>query len=295
MSFSIHSRLALVSLFIGSTTYILPAQANPSLLSQSTVPLLSQVIFYTTPISRTPSQRSSDSIFSPDDRWVPITVPIQKLQTRSLTLWATYYYIYQARPTVNGLPLLDPNGIPLSPALSVRDWCYAALQGTVQVTNLQGLATTYNFAGRGDQPQADCSPFFSSLSFNVLDKVSRVRFTPAVTKYGRGAKGVGLVPYRTIAVDPTVIPFGSVVYIPSARGQVITLPSGQRAIHDGYFYAADTGSAIIGDHIDVFLGTSSQNPFSFITSKPSGEFDAFLVEDATITQALKGLHQPVSR
>jgi hypothetical protein len=76
---------------------------------------------------------------------------------------------------------------------------------------------------------------------------------------------------------------------------VITLPSGQRAIHDGYFYAADTGSAIIGDHIDVFLGTSSQNPFSFITSKPSGEFDAFLVEDATITQALKGLHQPVSR
>lgn len=294
MSFSVHSRLALVTSLIGSTTYILPAQALPHSPSNRTSLLLSQAIFYTTPISRTPP-RSPAPFFSPADRWLPITLPIEQLRTRSLTLWATYYYVYQARPATTGLPLLDPTGTPLTPTLSVRDWCYAALQGTVQVTNTQGLATTYNFAGRGDVPQTDCSPFFSSLSSEIANKVSRVRFTPVASKYGRGAKGVGLVPYRTIAVDRDLIPFGSVLYIPQARGQVITLPSGQQVVHDGYFYAADTGSAITGNHIDVFLGTEARNPFPFITSKSSGEFEAFLVEDAAITQALQALHQPIPR
>jgi 3D (Asp-Asp-Asp) domain-containing protein len=48
--------------------------------------------------------------------------------------------------------------------------------------------------------------------------------------------------YRSIAVDPSVIPLGSRVYIPAYR-------------HDGYggwFVAQDTGGAIGGDHIDVY-------------------------------------------
>ncbi|MGI0488410.1 3D domain-containing protein [Pantanalinema rosaneae CENA516] len=295
MSFSVHSRLALIPSLIGSTIHILPAHALPQLSPQPHRILFSQAIFYTTPISRTPSYQPSRPFLPPADRWLPIRSPIQQLHARPLTLWATYYYVYQARPTANGLPLLDPAGTPLSPPLSVRDWCYAALQGTVQVTDVQERTTTYNFAGRGDIPQTDCSPFFSSLSATVADKVSRVRFTPIASKYGRGAKGVELVPYRTIAVDPTLIPFGSVVYIPQANGQVITLPSGQQVIHDGYFYAADTGSAIVGNHIDVFLGTNPQNPFPFVTSKPNGEFAAYVVEDTAITQALQGLHQPIPR
>jgi 3D (Asp-Asp-Asp) domain-containing protein len=46
---------------------------------------------------------------------------------------------------------------------------------------------------------------------------------------------------RSIAVDPSVIPFGSHVYIPSYR-----------SINGGWFEADDTGGAIIGRHIDVF-------------------------------------------
>jgi hypothetical protein len=48
--------------------------------------------------------------------------------------------------------------------------------------------------------------------------------------------------YRSIAVDPSVIPLGSRVYIPAYR-------------HDGYggwFVAQDTGGAIGGRHIDVY-------------------------------------------
>ncbi len=48
--------------------------------------------------------------------------------------------------------------------------------------------------------------------------------------------------YRSIAVDPSVIPLGSRVYIPSYA-------------HDGYggwFIAKDTGGAINGRHIDIY-------------------------------------------
>jgi 3D (Asp-Asp-Asp) domain-containing protein len=48
--------------------------------------------------------------------------------------------------------------------------------------------------------------------------------------------------YRSIAVDPNVIPLGSRVYIPAYRHDG----------HGGWFVAQDTGGAIIGRHIDVY-------------------------------------------
>jgi 3D (Asp-Asp-Asp) domain-containing protein len=46
---------------------------------------------------------------------------------------------------------------------------------------------------------------------------------------------------RSVAVDPSVIPMGSHIYIPSYR-----------SINGGWFEADDTGGAIVGRHIDVF-------------------------------------------
>jgi 3D (Asp-Asp-Asp) domain-containing protein len=48
--------------------------------------------------------------------------------------------------------------------------------------------------------------------------------------------------YRSIAVDPRVIPLGSRVYIPAYRHDG----------HGGWFLAQDTGGAIAGRHVDVF-------------------------------------------
>lgn len=50
-----------------------------------------------------------------------------------------------------------------------------------------------------------------------------------------------LRPYRTVAVDPDLIPSGSRIYIPAYR-----------RINGGWFEATDTGGAIIGRHIDVY-------------------------------------------
>lgn len=51
-----------------------------------------------------------------------------------------------------------------------------------------------------------------------------------------------LRPYQSIAVDPSVIPLGSRVYIPAYRNDG----------HGGWFVAQDTGGAIVGHRIDVF-------------------------------------------
>jgi 3D (Asp-Asp-Asp) domain-containing protein len=57
------------------------------------------------------------------------------------------------------------------------------------------------------------------------------------------ARGSTLVlrPYRTLAVDPRLIPRGSRVYIPAYR-----------TVTGGWFVAEDTGGAIIGRHVDVY-------------------------------------------
>ncbi|HEX3317659.1 MAG TPA: 3D domain-containing protein [Solirubrobacteraceae bacterium] len=49
-----------------------------------------------------------------------------------------------------------------------------------------------------------------------------------------------LTPYKSIAVDPDLIPMGSKVYVPQYKD------------HGGWFKAADTGGAIQGRHVDVF-------------------------------------------
>ena len=63
--------------------------------------------------------------------------------------------------------------------------------------------------------------------------VPRVRFAPGPS--------LPLKPYYSIAVDPRLIPAGSRIYIPAYRH-----------VNGGWFVAQDTGSGIIGRHIDVY-------------------------------------------
>src|SRR5205085_4697428 len=79
------------------------------------------------------------------------------------------------------------------------------------------------------------------------------RWTYLVTRnapYGISARGYKLIPYRTLAVDPHVVPLGTVVYLPALDG--VRLPSGE--IHDGFCLTDDTGQGIDGRRIDVFVG-----------------------------------------
>lgn len=222
------------------------------------------------------------------NRWPQLlaTAPI----ARPVSLWATYYYVHQATEIAGGQPILDMNGKALT-RISRKDWCYGSLQGTVQVVNSHGVPVTYNYVGRGSREQVDCSAYFSSLSGSTLSGVNSTRFEAVAAPYGLGTGGYNLVPYRTIAVDPNRIPIGSVIYIPAARGTKIILPSGQQVVHDGYFFAADVGGAIRGNHIDIFIGVAERNPFPFVTSSAGGTFEAYIINNAEIAQTLSALHR----
>lgn len=217
--------------------------------------------------------------------------PTEEAKEKALELWATYYYVHSARATSAGQPLLGADGKELGPKLTVRDFCLAAIEGTVRVTQEDGGGGLYNYAGKGSQSQCDCSAYAPSLKPAVRAGLGKTLWEVSKGPFGTGVQGMWLVPFRSIAVDPHHIPYGSVIYIPQARGSEVTLPSGAVATHDGYFYAADTGGAIQQNHIDVFSGVFPKNPFGdFIKSMSSATFDAFLINDAGVAAALAALH-----
>jgi 3D (Asp-Asp-Asp) domain-containing protein len=83
------------------------------------------------------------------------------------------------------------------------------------------------------------------------------------TYYFIGAKGVRArdsmgckaVPMRTLAVDPDVVPKGSVVFIKETVG----LPMPDGGVHDGLWYASDVGGAIKGQRIDLYTGSGAKS------------------------------------
>jgi 3D (Asp-Asp-Asp) domain-containing protein len=66
----------------------------------------------------------------------------------------------------------------------------------------------------------------------------------------RDSLGCKTSPMRTVAVDPTLIAPRSIVYIKQTAG----LSLGDGSVHDGYWYASDSGGAIRGRRIDLYTG-----------------------------------------
>lgn len=204
-----------------------------------------------------------------------------------LTLWATYYYLPQYKVHSGNIPIRGMDGKELGPTLSLADWCNAALEGSMQILFEDGSLATYNYAGTTDDSAVDCSSIFSF-------KLGRTKFRLAKGSYGDGIRNYILVPYRTIATDRNVIPPGTVLYIPDARGAVITLPDGQIITHDGYFFAGDTGGAIKGNHIDVFIGKHNHSSFfPWVGNQSSKTFLAYVVQDQKIIDELTRMHLPL--
>ncbi len=206
------------------------------------------------------------------------------------SLWATNYYVHAAAEKSDGAYLktmADKNLI----RVSRKDWCLGAIEGTIVVSS--GTTThTYNYAGTKSR-QLDCKPFLSPQSRNKpwAGGLGKTRWAEVDAPFGLGTGGYKLVPFKTIAVDKNKFPIGTVLFINAAKGAKYNLPNGQDAVHDGYFLAADVGSAIKDNHIDVFTGVGPNTVFNFIESTSSGTFSAEVVNDAAIIKRLKDLHK----
>lgn len=111
--------------------------------------------------------------------------------------------------------------------------------------------------------------------------------TPAIpdfmlkaTLYHAGAAGVGAldslgckpVAMRTVAIDKTLIPRRTVLFIEETVG----LPMPDGSTHDGYWYASDVGGAVKGERIDLYTGEGrgSMKPLMGLNLKRLGAVKA---------------------
>jgi 3D (Asp-Asp-Asp) domain-containing protein len=77
----------------------------------------------------------------------------------------------------------------------------------------------------------------------------------------RDSLGCKLAPMRTAAVDPSVFPRHSVLFIKETVG--MKMPDG--TLHDGFWYASDVGRAIKGLRVDLFTGAAAKSMMAFHT------------------------------
>ncbi len=188
-----------------------------------------------------------------------------------LQLWATHYHTPEVTPAPETMsfafPLLGRDGEWVSPPLRHKDWCEAALQGSVSVK--QGSkATAYVFVDSNGPEQTNCDQYLGNLSEGVKTATRRARFMPVNHPLGCGVRNIPLMPFRTIAVDTNIIPIGSVIFVPELRGRPFD-HEGRKLVHDGYLFAGDRGGAIRGRHIDVFMTDTGATPFEDIFASTS--------------------------
>lgn len=203
-----------------------------------------------------------------------------------LRLYATRYYVHYVSNAQgrDATPLLLRDGSPTGVGVAKNQFCFGALQGTMAVR--KGAETSvYNVDGLTTQRSAVCS--YRTLSTAVNNALGLQAWAKVTGNgyFGLGVRGLRLVPFRTVAVDPTFIPFGTVLYIPRLKGFVFD-DEGTRRVHDGYVIAGDTGGAIKRNHIDFFTGNYVGTPPTFVTSRPTGLFDAQVVTDTAIVARL---------
>lgn len=219
---------------------------------QTAIPwfLISMYIFFS------PSSLGAEQVL---ESQTGFSIPQPVKSIKRYQLYATNYYVYPAKSIEDGVRIRNIKGDVLSDSISSLDYCLGGVEGSI-FTTLNGKAQTLNFHKVSNIQYADCKAVLKGregkLSAGAVRAAGYMVYYPAKNTYGDDVKSRALVPYRTIAVDPNFIPMGSIIYIPSARKQLITLPNGERILHDGYFIAYDNGGskAVSGNHIDIFCG-----------------------------------------
>lgn len=99
---------------------------------------------------------------------------------------------------------------------------------------------------------------------------------PPEYPWGIGVQNRPLEPYRSIAVDRAVIPYGTRLWLAELDGVAVPGdPPWGGFVHDGCVIAADTGSAIVGQHLDWFVGLRA----SYRTLDAALGLDAVTVHD----------------
>jgi 3D (Asp-Asp-Asp) domain-containing protein len=117
----------------------------------------------------------------------------------------------------------------------------------VQGSGLLKSGNTVSFNRRDCECAPVCPRTGQRICFDVLD----------ITKFpwGRGATGQPITPLLTVAVDSSIVPLGTAIFIPEYVG--MPRDSERRGKHDGCFVAQDRGLRVQGQHVDIFTGQAA--------------------------------------
>ena len=115
-----------------------------------------------------------------------------------------------------------------------------------------GEESTASVNEGSDSGVAGLTPEQQALMAEDADWTARVNLYHAGGGGATGNDSLGCRPIamRTIATDPRYIPRRTRLFIPETVG--LRMPDG--TLHDGYWYASDTGGAIKGQKIDLYTG-----------------------------------------
>ncbi len=112
----------------------------------------------------------------------------------------------------------------------------------------------YLFVGRDGNPTAtNVSPYWRinepGVRFNIFPRGEYDFFDGAAAQ---------VYPWYSVAVDPRIIPYGSIIFIEELQGKQLS----DGTVLDGYFVAADRVQSGLfddhGAHLDLFVGTGSE-------------------------------------
>jgi hypothetical protein len=113
------------------------------------------------------------------------------------------------------------------------------VQGSGTLTS----GVTVSFGKRDCSCAETCPKTGQKICFDSLD--------PVQFPWGRGALGKPITPLLSVAVDSSLIPLGTHLYIAEFDG-IPRTKDGAR--HDGCFIAEDRGMNVVGEHVDIFAG-----------------------------------------
>jgi 3D (Asp-Asp-Asp) domain-containing protein len=160
----------------------------------------------------------------------------EALSTTTATPFQLTYYVVSLRPSADPsqVTIRDCKGNFLTSAsYAWRD--DAVMQGTARFKAADGTSKTIN-AGSGCWVSL---PYAQRWGLGVENPATGNAFE--------------LRPFRSIAVDPAVLSVGKWYYIKELDGVKMPYPA-STMVHDGCVRAVDVGPAILGKHIDFFVG-----------------------------------------
>lgn len=226
----------------------------------------------------------------------------------------TSYHIHLVEPGDQkdgpvGPVLQTLDGQVLTGVMGTYHWCMAADEGTVDVQDLQGRRSLFNMFDSAPTRQrlfrevpgqlepretvarVNCFKHYPNYlrenrkeAMPYIKSIQDNRFSRARGPYGDGINRFELVPYRSVATWEQGPAVGTVLFLPSFVGKVLTVKKGKTITHDGYFLVVDT----VGRNVlDVFSGYTDG-----LGKGLAGDQVVWKVEDPGIRETLYRLHCP---